>query len=179
MALSTPSSRMNAIRLVNVIGSPGSVVPIFQKQIAEGGPVTVTHPQATRWFMSLHEAVRAILGAGAAEIEGRILVPAVGVPTRIVDLARSLIGAADEIAIVFSGCRPGDKLTEELVTKSETREGTIDGPLHVVGTCRIRPAELDQIIERLSVCIASHDVPGLIQTLGSVVPEYVPSEIIR
>ncbi len=178
IAHSTPSSRMNAIRLVNVIGSPGSVVPIFQKQIAEGGPVTVTHPQATRWFMSLNEAVHAILAAGTAEIEGKVLVPEVGVPTRIADLARSLIGSADSVPIVFTACRPGDKLTEELVSKTETKEGTM-GKLQVIRTCRLQPAELGEIVERLCGSIASHDVPGLIQALVSVVPEYVPSDLLR
>jgi len=105
-------------------------------------------------------------------------VPEVGEPTRIVDLAKSLIGAA-EVPIVFTGCRPGDKLTEELVSKTETKEGTIEGPLQVFKTFRLQPAELEGIIERLSGCIASHDVPGLIRTLGSVVPEYVPSDLLR
>ncbi|MGP0070564.1 MAG: polysaccharide biosynthesis protein [Bryobacteraceae bacterium] len=177
VALSSHASQMNAIRLVNVIGSPGSVVPIFLEQIAQRRPVTVTHPEATRWFMSLNEAVQAILASGTAEIEGRILVPQLGAPTRIADLATFLIGEAD-VPIVFTGCRPGDKLTEELVSKTETKEGAIQGPLQVVGTCRLQPAELDEIMQRLSDCVASHDVPRLIQTLGSVVPEYVPSSIV-
>src|ERR1700722_1761530 len=86
VSLSTSEYRMNAIRLVNVIGSPGSVVPIFLRQIAERRPVTVTHPEAARWFMSLNEAVAAILSAGTAETEGRIVVPEVGDQTRIADL---------------------------------------------------------------------------------------------
>jgi FlaA1/EpsC-like NDP-sugar epimerase len=165
VALSGPACRMNAIRLGNVIGSPGSVVPIFLKQIAERKPVTVTHPEATRWFMTLNEAVEAILAAGTAEFEGRILVPELGEQTRIVDLARLLIGETAGVPIVFTGCRPGDKLTEKLVSKSDT--------------CRLQPAELEEIMQRLSDCIASHDVPGLIRTLCSVVPEYVPSDVLR
>jgi FlaA1/EpsC-like NDP-sugar epimerase len=169
VSLSSAASRMNAIRLANVIGSPGSVVPIFLRQIAERRPVTVTHPEASRWFMSLNEAVAAILASGPAKIggaepEGRILVADVGEQTRITDLATLLIGAA-QVPIVFTGCRPGDKLTEELVSGTETR--------------RPQPTELEDIIDRLSVCIASHDVPGLIRTLCAVVPEYVPSVILR
>jgi FlaA1/EpsC-like NDP-sugar epimerase len=179
VALSGHATRMNAIRLVNVIGSPGSVVPIFLAQIAEHKPVTVTHPEATRWFMSLNEAVLAILASGAAEIDGRIVVPQLGEQTRIADLAKFLIGAASEVPIVFTGCRPGDKLTEELFSKTETKEGSIEGPLQVIGTCRLQPGELNKIIERLSICIVSHNVPGLIQALVSVVPEYVPSTIVR
>jgi FlaA1/EpsC-like NDP-sugar epimerase len=164
VALSTPAHRMNAVRLVNVIGSPGSVVPIFLSQIAERRPVTVTHPDATRWFMSLNEAVAAILSVGTAEIEGRILWPQLGEPTRIADLAAFLIGAA-EVPIVFTGCRPGDKLTEELVSRSET--------------CRLEPVELEDIMRRLGKSIHSHDVPALIRTLCCVVPEYVPSALLR
>ena len=179
VSLSSPACRMNAIRLGNVIGSTGSVVPIFLKQIAERKPVTVTHPEATRWFMSLSQTVQAILACGEAELEGRILVPDLGEPTRITDLAELLIGTAGEIPIVFTGCRPGDKLTEELVYKTETEEGSIEGPLHVFSTCRLPPAELDAIIDRLSACIAFDDVPSLIQTLCSIVPEYIPSDILR
>jgi len=183
VSLGSRVTRMNAIRLVNVIGSPGSVVPIFLKQIAERKPVTVTHPDATRWFMSLNDAVHAILACGTAEmeggdIEGRIFVPELGAQTRIADLAASLMETA-EIPIVFTGCRPGDKLTEELVSKVETKEGTIGGSLQVIGTCRLQPAELDGVMKRLCDCISSHDVPELIQALVSVVSEYVPSDLLR
>jgi FlaA1/EpsC-like NDP-sugar epimerase len=164
VSLSTSECRMSAIRLVNVIGSPGSVVPIFLRQIAGRRPVTVTHQEAARWFMSLNEAVAAILAAGMEESGGKILLPEVGEQTRIADLAASLIGTA-EVPVVFTGCRPGDKLTEELVSKSDT--------------CRLQPVELEEIIERLSGCIASQDVPALIRTLCAVVPEYVPSVLLR
>jgi FlaA1/EpsC-like NDP-sugar epimerase len=177
IALSGAACRMNAIRLVNVVGSPGGVVPIFLKQIAERRPVTVTHPEATRWFMSLSEAVAAILATGAAETEGRILAPELGEQTRIADLATLLIGAA-EVPIVFTGCRPGDKLVEQLVSEAETKEGTT-GPLQVIRTCRLQPAEVEGIMQRLGDSIASHDGPGLIRTLCSVVPEYEPSSILR
>jgi len=177
VALSSATCRMNAIRLGNVIGSTGSVVPIFLKQIAERRPVTVTHPDATRWFMSLNEAVDAILASGIAEPEGRILVPELGAPTRITHLAKLLIGEA-EVPIIFTGCRPGDKLTEELVSKTETIEGT-SGPLQVIRTCRLQPSEIDQIMNRLCDCIHSHDVPELIRMLCTVVPEYVPSDLLR
>jgi FlaA1/EpsC-like NDP-sugar epimerase len=91
-------------------------------------------------------------------------VPEVGEQTRIADLAAFLIGTA-EVPIVFTGCRPGDKLTEELVSKSET--------------CRLQPVELEEVMQRLGDSIASRDVPALIRTLCSVVPEYVPSVLLR
>lgn len=176
-ALSSRATRMNAIRLVNVIGSPGSVVPIFLRQIAEHRPVTVTHPDATRWFMSLSEAVDAILASGAADIEGKILVPELEAPTRITDLARLLISEA-ELPIVFTGCRPGDKLTEELVYQAEMKEGTM-GALQVIQTSRLQPGKLQEIMRRLCDCVSSHDVPELIRVLCSVVPEYLPSDLVR
>jgi FlaA1/EpsC-like NDP-sugar epimerase len=179
VALSDPGHRMNATRLVNVIGSPGSVVPIFLRQIAQHRPVTVTHPDATRWFMSLNEAVHAILDSAVADAEGRIFVPELGAPTRIADLAEFLVGESVEVPMVFTGCRPGDKLSEELVSKMETKEGSSGGPLQVIKTCRLQPAEIETIMQRLSDCIAAHDVPSLIRTLCDVVSEYVPSGILR
>ncbi len=179
VGISSPACRMNAIRLGNVIGSPGSVVPIFLRQIAERRPVTVTHREATRWFITLNQTVDAILACGAAEIEGRILVPELGEPTRITDLAAFLIGAAAEVPIAFTGCRPGDKLTEEIVYKNETKEGTLPGPLDVFKTCRLQIEELEEIMRRLSDSVASHEVPALIRTLCEVVPEYVPSGVLR
>jgi len=138
VALSGEACRMSAIRLVNVIGSGGSVVPLFLKQIAEGGPVTVTHPDASRWFLSLRETVEAVLACGAADCEGRILLPKVGEPRRIAELAESLIrDAGKKIPIQFTGLRPGDKLTEELTYETEIKDGFVDGGLEVIKTRRL------------------------------------------
>jgi FlaA1/EpsC-like NDP-sugar epimerase len=92
-ALSGPQCRMNAVRLGNVVGSTGSVVPIFLEQISKGGPVTVTHPEASRYFMSLHAAVRRSWPPAPRSAPGRILLPELGEPERIADLARFLIEA--------------------------------------------------------------------------------------
>ena len=173
VALSSAACRMSAIRLVNVIGSGGSVVPIFLKQIAEGGPVTVTHPDASRWFLSLGETVEAVLACGAAACEGRILLPAVGEPRRIAELAEFLIhDAGKEIPIQFTGLRPGDKLTEERTYKTEVRDGFVEGGLEVIKTRRLGRAEVEEVMGRLSSCIARRDAAGLVGVLSSVVPEY-------
>lgn len=180
VALSNSACRMNAVRLVNVSESPGSVVPIFRRQIAERKPVTVTHPEAARWFISLDQAAHAILAGGMADLEGNILAPELGAPTRIADLGKFLIEAAGaEVPIVFTGCRPGDKLAEELFFQNEAREGTVPGPLQVFRTCRMQRAELAEVIRRLSDCVSTRDVPALIRTLCSVVPEYVPSDLLK
>jgi FlaA1/EpsC-like NDP-sugar epimerase len=180
VALSTTGCRLNAIRLVNVIGSGGSVVPVFLQQIAECRPVTVTHPGASRWFLSLPETVEAILACGAATCEGRVLLPERGEPVRIAELAQFLIRACGrEIPIQFTGLRPGDKLTEELTYQNEVTDGFADGRLEVIQTCRRASADLEGAIERLSARIAARDVSGLIRTLSSVVPEYVPSDLLR
>jgi len=179
VALSSSACRMNAIRLGNVIGSGGSVVPFFLRQIAESRPVTVTHAEASRWFLTLRETVDAILASGAAVCEGRILLPDVGEPVRIAELAGFLIrSSGKDIPIHFTGLRPGDKLTEELIYKMEMRDG-FEGPLQVLKTPRLTPAEMADLMEQLSGFIARRDGPGLIHMLSSVVPEYLPSDLVK
>jgi FlaA1/EpsC-like NDP-sugar epimerase len=147
VSLSSPRHSMNAVRLGNVIGSTGSVTPIFQQQIAAREAITVTHREATRYFISLEKAVGAILAAGAADCAGRILLPDLGEPVRIEELARSLMGDA-RLPIQYVGLRPGDKLSEDLLFAQEIKEGT-SGPLTVIRTPTLHPAALDAAMERL------------------------------
>jgi len=181
-ALSCARCRMSAVRLGNVIGSTGSVVPIFLEQISRGGPVTVTHPEASRYFMTRREAVEAILAAGAAECDGRILLPEMGERESIADLARLLIErrrtapphlTPPHIEITYIGLRDGEKLTEDLVGESEIREGS------VIRTPSPAPAVLRARMAQIECLLASRDLAGLIKTIRKVVPEYQPSSVIR
>ena len=176
-SLSGPQCRMNAVRLGNVVGSTGSVVPIFLEQISKGGPVTVTDPEASRHFMTLERAVDAIFAAGTAECSGRILLPQLGEPECIADLARFLIGEA-EIPIRFIGLRPGEKLTEDLIFQTEAREGFAAGGLEVILTPSPAPAVLRGQMERIACVLAGGDLAGLIETVCAMVLEYQPSSVV-
>ncbi|HXG09739.1 MAG TPA: nucleoside-diphosphate sugar epimerase/dehydratase [Gemmataceae bacterium] len=168
-------TRFMVVRLGNVLGSAGSVVPIFQEQIRLGGPITVTHPDMKRFFMSIPEAAQLVLQAGAMGSGGEIFVLDMGEPVKIVDLARDLIRLSglspDEIEIRFTGLRPGEKLSEELYQSDEQRLPTPHPKLSVV---RHRPVEFaavrQALIELRGVLDQSDEV--ICRKLRELLPEY-------
>jgi O-antigen biosynthesis protein WbqV len=183
--LSESSTHFVAVRFGNVLGSSGSVVPLFRKQIETGGPITVTHPDITRFFMTIPEAVRLVLQASSHGLKrdsyrGKILVLDMGEPVRIVDLARRMIQLAGlrpdiDIQIKITGLRPGEKLYEELHGEEEDSESPDGGGFTVVSPRIIDSAVLSRSIDGLSRACASEDLNTTLQLLRHIVPSYTPA----
>ncbi|MTJ28976.1 nucleoside-diphosphate sugar epimerase/dehydratase [Aphanizomenon sp. UHCC 0183] len=169
-----------AVRFGNVLGSRGSVVPTFQKQILAGGPITVTHPDICRYFMTIPEAVQLVLQASVLGRGGEVLMLNMGEPVKIVDLAKELIHlsgyeANKDIDIVFTGLRPGEKLFEELFVEGEEYEKTEHEKLLVVkNASQILPSYLDITVERLLGVAAKNDADSIMALLSQLVTGYEP-----
>jgi FlaA1/EpsC-like NDP-sugar epimerase/EAL domain-containing protein (putative c-di-GMP-specific phosphodiesterase class I) len=169
------------VRFGNVLGSRGSVVPTFKKQIAKGGPVTITHPEITRYFMTIPEAVQLVLQASvlsSQNSQGQIFMLNMGQPIKIVDLAKDLIQLSgyevgQDIDIVFSGLRPGEKLYEELLVEGEEYESTTHEKVLVVkNASRIIPPNLDTTINVLCQAAKRNDINLIIFLLDRLVVGY-------
>jgi FlaA1/EpsC-like NDP-sugar epimerase len=178
LALQDGATRFSAVRFGNVLGSNGSVIPIFQEQLRKGGPLTVTHPDMKRFFMTIPEAVQLVMQASTLGKGGEIFVLDMGEPIKIVELAKNLIrisGAERKIDIVFTGIRPGEKLFEELQFQSEGLKPTAHEKIRVLDGGKIEFAEMQQWLDELSLTIDTRNVSRVIQQLRTVVPEYCPS----
>lgn len=170
-------ARFMTVRFGNVVGSAGSVVPLFQRQIAQGGPVTVTHPEATRFFMTIPEASQLILQAGAMGKGGEIFILDMGIAIRIDDMARDLIRLSGfepdvDIPIEYVGLRPGEKLYEELITVGEGIVPTPHEKILVIRGLTCSLAALNRQIDQLSALARNQDAEGIRALLNQIVPDY-------
>ncbi len=176
------STRIKVVRLCNVIGSQGSVLPSFLEQIAQGRALTVTHPDAQRFFLPLDQAVRALLSALEVFPTPILLLPNIGPAVRILDLARHLIELHHSSAsIEFTGLRPGDKLSERLVSSREALSplAKLDPTgLHAIATPLPAADVLSMALDTLHNAIDRRDLHELLHGIRSLVPEYEPSSLL-
>jgi FlaA1/EpsC-like NDP-sugar epimerase len=169
-------TRFVAVRFGNVLGSSGSVIPIFRRQIEHGGPVTVTHPEMTRFFMTIPEAVSLIVQAGAIGGRGEIFVLDMGEPVRIVDLARNMILLSGrdpdrDIAIEYVGARPGEKLHEELWSENESVAGTGHPKIRLVTRPAISASWLGDELADLEGMVERGETLDLVARLAAMMKE--------
>jgi len=183
-------TKFMAVRFGNVVGSSGSVIPLFQRQIELGGPVTVTHPEVNRFFMTIPEAAQMIIQAGAMGEGGEVFILRMGTPVKIVDMATDLIRLSGkepgkDIKIVFTGLREGEKLYEELITVGENIMPTGHKKIMVLRTDGLSnglksPAELlkwlTSELQELYDAALRHDAQAIKQKLQEIVPEYKPQD---
>ncbi len=169
-----------AVRFGNVLGSNGSVIPLFKKQIAAGGPVTVTHPDIIRYFMTIPEAVSLVLQAGAYAKGGEVFVLDMGEPVKILDLAVNLIRLSgyvpyEDIMIEFTGLRPGEKLFEELLMDEEGMQGTENKLIHIGKPINLdENIFLEQLKELKQLCY--EESTEIREKINAIVPSYIISE---
>lgn len=170
-----------AVRFGNVLGSNGSVVPLFKQQIREGGPVTVTHPDIIRYFMTIPEAVSLVLQAGAYAQGGEIFILDMGEPVKILDLAENMIRLSglvpgEDIEIKFTGLRPGEKLYEELLIDDDNKKETANKRIFIGQPIKIDEAEFDEKMKELEKATLSED-ENIRQVVKKLVPEYTIQQI--
>ena len=167
------------VRFGNVLGSTGSVVLTFKEQIAAGGPVTVTHPEMKRYFMTIPEAVQLVLQASVLGKGEEVFILDMGEPVKIVDLAKDLIRLSgyseDNIEIIYTGCRPGEKLYEELFAEGEVYVKTVHDKLFLASKAgSIIHSNLNGEIELLELAAQNNDRAEIIKILKKLIPEYKP-----
>jgi FlaA1/EpsC-like NDP-sugar epimerase len=178
--LGISSTHFVIVRFGNVVGSVGSVVPLFKKQIERGGPVTVTHPEMTRYFMTITESCQLILQAGAMGKGGEIFILDMGTPVKIDDMARDLIRLSGfepdvDIKIEYIGLRPGEKLYEELITEGEGIIPTSHEKIMVLKGKSCDQISLNGKIDELRSLAHQQDAEGIRSLLQEIIPEYKPA----
>lgn len=180
LGLQHQHTRFVSVRFGNVLGSNGSVLPLFEQQLAHGGPLTVTHPDAQRYFMTIPEAVQLVLQASTMGKGGEIFLLDMGTPVPIVDLAKNLIRLSGldperNVRIVYTGLRPGEKLFEELKLDGEGIKETSHPKIRVLDGGSVDFSKVARWLDDLSALVEAKSVFGLVRKLQEIVPEYTPS----
>ena len=177
-------TNMTMVRFGNVIGSSGSAIPLFQQQIKDGGPITVTHPEVLRYFMSIPEAAELVIQAGAMGTGGDLFLLDMGEPVKVLDIAKRLIGLSGldlkdndnpegEIEIIFTGLRPGEKLYEELLIGDDVNE-TKHKKILRAKEDYLKTEELNHFLDLIKEVEEDNDVQGLKKILERAVAGFVP-----
>lgn len=181
MMAAESQTKFCAVRFGNVLGSRGSVIPLFKKQIAKGGPVTITHPEMVRFFMTIPEAASLVIQAGALGERGEVFILDMGEPVRILDLAKDLIKLSGyepgkDIEIKYCGIRPGEKLYEEILTAEEGTTATKYERIYVGKPNGLDHSKLMEDLAYLEQCVSAADKGKIVKKLRQMVPKYKPSE---
>ena len=182
LAQTKPATRLSMVRFGNVLGSSGSVVPLFRQQIASGGPITLTHPEIVRYFMTIPEAAQLVIQSAELARGGDLFLLDMGEPVRIKSLAEQMVRLSGlslrdsqhpegDIEIVCTGLRPGEKLYEELLIDAAS-EPTHHPLIFRASEPGLPPEQLWPLLERMEAAIACHDVPAALDLLAELVPEW-------
>ena len=185
LAEDRPTTTFSMVRFGNVLGSSGSVVPLFRAQIKNGGPITLTHADITRYFMTIPEAAQLVIQAGAMGQGGDVFVLDMGEPVKIIDLARRMVELSGlivrdeqqpdgDIALTVTGLRPGEKLYEELLLGDDPKPTQHARIMKAQDPCMAWPA-LQQHLQTLSLAVGANDVPAIRGLLQQLVSGYQPS----
>lgn len=174
MNSTSSNTKYSVVRFGNVLGSRGSVVPLFEKQISRGGPITITHPEITRYFMTIPEAVQLVLQAGALARGGDLFLLNMGQPVKILDMAKELIRLhglipEQDIKIIYTGLRPGEKLYEELLT---VEEGAVSTAHKKIFSAQLQAISSKELQECLTVLEHTADRNNILYTLKRLIPTY-------
>jgi FlaA1/EpsC-like NDP-sugar epimerase len=178
----TAEVRMNSVRLGNVLGSSGSVVPLFEEQLANGSPITVTQAEARRFFMTASEALATLLTAATCRLSGKILLAGCSSALRVLDLAFFLAekaGLKEDPLIEFTGLRFGEKLEEELLMSEETVEATWSNGMRIVSSPCPSASELAFALEKMDAAIRRGNIRDVMACVAELVPEYQPATSSR
>jgi FlaA1/EpsC-like NDP-sugar epimerase len=182
LAMPSSATQLKAVRLGNVLASEGSVLPLFQSQIDRAEALSVTHPEASRYFLTMQYAAQLLLLALSDEFAPGILVPELGEPIRIEEIARRMLAGsngAHQSHIVFTGLRPGDKLCEKLLSNRESFLDNREAPLRPIHSESPLFSELHHTMNKLEQAVQERNLPELLSLIFHLVPDYEPSEVIQ